>query len=261
MSAFTTLTTETRGHVYLIGFNRPEKYNAFNLAMLRELSQAYTEFERDPNLRCALIHAHGKHFTSGLELSEVGPAVAAGAPLFPEGGIDPLDLMEPRRNKPVIIAMQGYSFTIGVELALACDIRIAADNAVFAQMEVCRGIMPFGGATLRFWQVAGWGNAMRHVLTGGRFDAAEALRIGLIQEVTPLEALFERGLALAEEVASQAPLAVQALRRASLVAMEKGRDAALSEMMSEATRLMGSQDAMEGMMSFIERRKANFTGK
>jgi len=261
MSNFTTLTTEARDHVYLIGLNRPEKYNAFNLVMLRELAEAFTEYEHNPELLCALLFAHGKNFTSGLELSEVGPAVASGEPLFPAGSIDPMDLMEPRRQKPVVIAMQGYTFTIGVELALACDIRLAADNAIFAQMEVSRGIMPFGGATLRFWQIAGWGNAMRYLLTGERFDAKEALRIGLVQEVVPAEQIFERGLELATLVSRQAPLAVQAARRASLMALEHGREAALTSLMKEATGLMASEDAMEGMMSFIERREAKFKGK
>ncbi len=261
MSTYNTLTVETRGHVNLIGLARPEKYNAFNLEMLRELSHAYTTFEQDPELRCALLFANGKHFTSGLELSEVGPAVAAGKPLFPEGGIDPLDLMEPRRRKPVVIVMQGYTFTIGVELALASDVRVAADDAIFAQMEVCRGIMPFGGATLRFWQVAGWGNAMRHMLTGGRFDAAEALRIGLVQEVTAPEELFNRGLELASTIAAQAPLAVQATRRAAQVALEQGREAALGTLMAEAKQLMATEDATEGVMSFIERREAKFKGR
>ncbi len=261
MPEFTTLTTESRDRVFCIGFNRPDKFNSFNLAMLKELAEAYTLFENDPEQRCALVFAHGKHFTAGLDLSEVGPAVAQGAPLFPAGSVDPMDLMEPRRKKPVVIAMQGYSFTIGVELALACDIRLAADDAVFAQMEVCRGIMPFGGATLRFWQMSGWGNAMRYVLTGERFPAAEALRIGLVQEIVPAEQLFERGLEVATTIAKQAPLAVQAARRASMVAMEKGREAALQELMQEATGLMASEDAVEGMMSFIERREADFKGR
>ncbi|MFH1466277.1 MAG: crotonase/enoyl-CoA hydratase family protein, partial [Pseudomonadota bacterium] len=208
METFATLTVEPRGHLLLVGLNRPEKRNAFDLAMLRELSLAYGLYERDPQLRCLVLFAHGPHFTAGLDLAEVGPAVARGAPLFPEGGIDPLDLMDPRRTKPVVMAAQGFCLTIGVELCLAADIRLAAEGARFKQMEVQRGIMPFGGGTLRWPQVAGWGDAMRWLLTGDEFGPEEALRLGLVQEVVPVEALLERALQIAGRVAAQAPLAV-----------------------------------------------------
>jgi enoyl-CoA hydratase/carnithine racemase len=261
LSDYQTLTFEIRGHVCLIGLNRPAKRNAFNLQMLRELSEAYTEYERDPELWCAVLHAHGEHFTAGLDLAEVGPAIAQGAPLFPEAGIDPLDLMNPRRTKPIVFAAQGYCFTIGVELCLACDIRLAASTTIFAQMEVVRGIMPFGGATLRLPVLTGWGNGMRYLLTGERFDAAEALRIGLIQEVAEAAKLFDRAVELATLVAKQAPLAVQASRVAARVAVEEGREAALAALLDQARRLMGTEDAMEGMMSFIQRREAQFKGR
>lgn len=255
------ITTETLGHICVICINRPGKRNAFNLQMLTELAQAYTRFEQDDALRCALLVAAGDHFTAGLDLAEVGPAVASGDALFPAGAVDPLDLFEPRRTKPVICAVQGYCFTIGVELLLAADIRLAASGSTLSQMEVCRGIMPFGGATLRFPQVAGWGNAMRWMLTGGRFDAAEALRMGLVQEVVAPEVLRTRGVALAQEVADQAPRAVRQTRLAARAAMEVGRDAALAQLLDQARQLMVSADAQEGVLSFLERRKANFTGK
>ncbi|MHC4837880.1 MAG: crotonase/enoyl-CoA hydratase family protein, partial [Planctomycetota bacterium] len=178
-----TLTTETRGHVRLIGLDRAAKRNAFNLAMLRDLSVALGEADRDADVRCTVLFAHGEHFTAGLDLAEVGPAVAAGGTLFPEGGLDPLDLFEPRRTTPLVTAVQGWCLTIGVELLLASDIRVAAAGTRFRQMEPNRGIMAFGGATLRFPQIAGWGNAMRWLLTGAEFDTAEALRIGVVQEV------------------------------------------------------------------------------
>lgn len=255
------IVTEARGHVLLIGLHRAAKRNAFNLQMLRELSAAYSRLENDPEMRCAVLYADGEHFTAGLDLAEVGPAVAQGAPLFPENGIDPLDLMPPRRVKPVVMAMQGYCFTIGVELCLAADIRVAAASTIFAQMEVCRGIMPFGGATLRLPALTGWGNAMRYLLTGERFDAAEALRIGLVQEVTAPGRQFERALAIAETVAKQAPLAVYEARKAAQIALEEGRPAALARLLDQARFLMRTEDAVEGMMSFIERREANFKGK
>jgi enoyl-CoA hydratase/carnithine racemase len=256
-----TLTIETDGHVMLVGLNRPEKRNAFSMQMLHDLSDAYTRYEKDADLWCMLLFAHGEHFTAGLDLAEVGPAVARGEPLFPDGNVDPIDLMDPRRTKPVVCAVQGWCLTIGVELLLACDIRLAAAGTRMAQMEVKRGIMPFGGATLRFPQIAGWGNAMRYLLTGEEFDADEALRIGLVQEVVEPAQIMERGRQTAEAVARQAPLAVQATRRAAVTAMEQGFDEAKKGLLDEARALIASEDAMEGLMSFIERREARFKGR
>jgi len=256
-----TLTIETDEHVMCVGLDRAGKRNAFNLQMLHELSDAYTRYEADDDLWCLLLHAHGEHFTAGLDLAEVGPAVAKGTPLFPEGNVDPMDLMDPRRTKPVVCAVQGWCLTIGVELLLASDIRLAAEGTRMAQMEVRRGIMPFGGATLRFPQIAGWGDAMRWLLTGEEFGAGEALRIGLVQEVVEPARLGDRGREMARAVARQAPLAVRATRRSALAAMERGFDEARRGLLDEARALIGSEDAMEGLMSFIERREARFRGR
>ncbi len=261
MSDTTTISVEAQGHVLLIGLDRAHKKNAFTVQMLRELSEAYTRLQSDDSLWCGYVYAHGGSFTAGLDLAEVGPRVASGDQLFPESGVDPLDLRPPRRTKPVVMAVQGYCFTIGIELLLAADIRVAASDTIFAQMEVARGIMPFGGATLRFPAVCGWGNAMRWMLTGERFDAAEALRMGLVQETVPPAELFERGLALTALVADQAPLAVQATRHNSRVAAELGPGHAKEQLMDAARSLFASEDAREGVMSFVERRRARFKGQ
>lgn len=245
----------------MMGLDRAAKRNAFSLELLRDLSDAYTALEEDPELRCGLLYAEGEHFTGGLDLAEVGPAVESGEPLFPESGVDPLDLFGSRRNKPIVCAVQGYCLTIGIELLLASDIRIAADDAKFSQLEVGRGIIPFGGATLRFPAVAGWGNAMRWILTGEFFDAREALRIGLVQEVVAAGTQLEAGLRLAESVAKQAPLAVQATRRSARVAFEQGPEAAKRELVDEARATMRTEDAAEGVRSFLERREAVFQGE
>jgi enoyl-CoA hydratase/carnithine racemase len=254
------ITIERRGHLVLLGLDRANKRNAFDLQMLRELGEAYAAYEANPELWCAVLFAHGEHFTAGLDLAEVGPAVASGASLFPEGCIDPLDMADPRRTKPVVCAVQGFCLTIGVELLLASDVRVAADDTRFAQMEVQRGIMAFGGATLRFPQIAGWGNAMRWLLTGGRFDAAEAFRIGLVQEVCAPGEQLGRAVAIATEIAEQAPLAVQATRASALAALQDGPRAAADRLMDQVRPLMASEDAAEGLRSFVERRKANYRG-
>lgn len=255
------ISWEVRGHVALIGLSRPEKRNAFDLQMLDELAAAYTKYEDAADLWCAVLFAHGDHFTGGLDLAEVGPAVAGGRPLFPADGVDPLGLGPRRRTKPVVAALQGYCFTIGVELALATDVRFAADDTKLAQLEVKRGIYPFGGGTLRLPAVAGWGNAMKWLLTGDTFDAAEALRIGVVQEVHPKAAVLERAIAYAERVAQQAPLAVQASLASARNAADHGPDAEIAKLLARAQSLMNTDDAAEGMRSFVERREAKFTGR
>ncbi len=244
-----------------MGLNRASKRNAFNLQMLRELAYAFTDFEGEAEARCAVLFAHGEHFTGGLDLGEVGPAVAAGEPFFPAGAVDPVDLTGRRRTKPVVCAVQGWCLTIGIELMLAADVRLAASDARFSQLEVKRGIMPFGGATLRFPQVAGWGNAMRWLLTGDAFDAAEALRIGLVQEIAPPEALLDRALAIAGSIADAAPLAVQASLASSRQAIEGDPAQAAADLMAATRSLMQTEDAAEGLLSFLERRDARFMGR
>jgi enoyl-CoA hydratase/carnithine racemase len=255
------ISTEVRGHLHLIGLARPAKRNAFTTGMLAQLAAAFTTFEADAEARVAVLFAHGDHFTGGLDLAEVGPAVARGASLASAGGTDPLDLWGERRKKPVVCAVQGICFTVGIELMLAADIAIAAQGTRFAQMEVRRGIMPFGGATLRFPARAGWGRAMKWLLTGDEFDANEALAMGLVAELVPDGTQLEAAIALAERIALRAPLAVQATLANARLGAEVGRDAALGALMDTARPLFSTKDAMEGVRSFLERREANFIGK
>jgi enoyl-CoA hydratase len=256
-----TITTEVQDHIFLIGLNRPEKRNAFHIEMLRALSDAYTTYEEDPSLWCAVLFAYGDHFTGGLDLAEVGPAVASGRGLFPERGVDPLGLYGRRRSKPVICAVQGWCLTIGMELMMACDIRVAARSARFGQIEVRRGLMPFGGATMRLPELAGWGGAMRYLLTGDEFDAQEAHRLGLAQELCEDGEQLERAVALARRVAAQAPLAVQATLLSARAAVEQSHEVASYALMHQARMLMTTRDAAEGMRSFLERREGDFQGE
>lgn len=256
------IRTERRGAITIIELNRPEARNAMNVAMLREFSRAYTEFENDPEARCAVVHAAGKHFSLGLDLEDVAGYLREhkGLPMGLED-VDPWDVTGRRRKKPIVCAVHGFCFTLGIELCLASDVRLAARGTRFAQVEVQRGIMPFGGATLRFVQCAGYGNAMRFILTGDPFDADEALRLGVVQEVVEKKALLERALELAESIAKQAPLAVQAARTSAHRGLDEGFAAAAGDLLPETLRLMDTEDAAEGVRSFVEKREANFQGR
>ena len=152
-----------------------------------------------------------EHITGGLDLADVAPRIGPnGLDTVPEGGINPWQVSGQSIAKPVVMAVQGTCLTLGIELMLASDIVVAADSTTFGQIEVARGILPFGGATIRFPRAVGWGNAMRWILTGDSFPVSEAHRIGLVQEVVPHGEQYARGLELAQRVAAQAPLAVQA---------------------------------------------------
>jgi len=260
MSDAPRITTEVKGHLFLIGLNRPDKLNAFDLSMLTELAQAYTTYEENPALRCAVVFAHGKGFTAGLDLANVGPAVQNGESLFPSHLVDPLSLHGRIRTKPVLMAVHGWCLTIGIEMMLASDIRIACESTRFGQIEIKRGIFPFGGATFRWPAVSGWGNAMRYLLTGDMLDAPEALRIGLVQEVTPEGQHLERAIALAETIAAQAPLGVQATLASARIARDQGPHAAAAALPSQTVALFKTKDAQEGVSSFVERREARFQG-
>lgn len=257
----TRITVERSGHILLIGFNRPEKRNAADLELLQQLSLAYGELERDPELRVGFVFAHGDHFTGGLDLADVGPRIGPdGLDMVPEGGINPWQVSGERLTKPVVIALHGTCLTLGIELALASDIVVAADNTTFGQIEVSRGILPFGGATIRFPRAVGWGNAMRWILTGDVFDATEAHRIGLVQEVVPLGQQYDRGRELADRVAAQAPLAVQAALANANLAIRDGDAAAEAALQPDLVRLAASDDAAIGMRAFLTRTAAEFTG-
>lgn len=255
------VTTRRDGNLFLIGIDRPKKLNGFSLKMYRELIEAYGAMEMDPGARVGVLYALGANFTAGLQLDQFAPLMAKGESAAPPGSIDPFSLREPMRAKPVVCAVQGICFTLGIELMLAQDIVIAADDCRFAQIEVKRGIMPTGGATLRFVERAGWGNAQRYLLTGDEFGPAEALRLGFVQEVVPAGQQFERAVALARTIAEQAPLAVRASLASSRRYLEKGPAGIKEEMEAVQRKLALTEDAAEGLRSFTERRKANFKGR
>jgi enoyl-CoA hydratase len=258
----TAVTVERRGHVLLMGLNRPQKRNAFNLAMIDQLAAAYYELENDDDIRCGVLFAHGDHFTGGLDLAEVGPLVREGRLDFEAPG-----KRDPWRKTgtwttPVVAAVHGWTMTLAIELLLAADIRIAASDARFAQMEINRGIYAFGGATIRLPRDAGWGNAMRWLLTGEPYDAHEAHRIGLVQEVVEPGRHIERAIELADAIAIRsAPLGVKTTLASAHRARLEGEAAAFARLDSDMADLFETEDGREGLQSFVERREATFTGR
>jgi enoyl-CoA hydratase/carnithine racemase len=260
-------STEGRIHsrlkdgVFLIGIDRPAKLNGFTPEMLRALVVAYTAYENEAAAHCALIYAEGKNFTAGLDLPRVAPRLGSDWLMVEEGDIDPFDLRMPYRTKPVIFAVQGICFTLGIELMLAADIVIAASDTRFSQLEVKRGLMATGGATIRMVDRAGWGNAMRYLLTGDEFDPATALRLGFIQEVVEPGEQFGRALELANDIAKQAPLAVRATIDSARRALREGPSAAAAQFGKVQKKLLDSEDFQEGLRSFKDKREARFSGK
>ena len=254
------VSREVRDNIMLIGLDRATKRNAFDSYMIHDLSVALTEYEDGEDLRCAVIFAHGEHFTAGLDLVELQPKLASGVFHFNPNEINPWGTSSRKRTKPVIVAVQGYCYTAGIELMLNADLVIAQDNTQFAQMEVQRGILPFGGATVRFVQAAGWTKAMRYLLTGAPFSAQDALAMNLITEISTTVPL-DRALELAEHICRAAPLAVQATLASAQEATLQGAEVAFSNLQLHLNPLLHSQDAQEGIMAMLERRAPQFKGK
>jgi enoyl-CoA hydratase/carnithine racemase len=256
------VSVEEDGDVLLIGVDRASKRNAWNLQVIDEVAAAYERLA-DSDARVGVVFGHGEHFSAGLDLAEVLPAVQESGPdvLGGSGRFDPFGLWRDPVPKPVVMAVQGIAFTLSIELALACDVVVAADDVRFRQLEIGRGIMPFGGATIRAPRQLGWGNAMRWLLTAEEFGAAEAHRIGLAQEVVPAGQHLDRAVEIARVIAAQAPLGVRGtLSSARQAERSPDREAAL-HVRSLLPGLVASSDAAEGVQSFLERRQARFTGR
>ena len=258
-----TVTVERDGHVLLIGVDRADKRNAWNLDVIDEVAAAYERLSTDDDLRVGVLFGHGDHFSAGLDLAEVGPAVSERGPeaLAGSGEYDPFGIWGTPASKPVVMAVQGIAFTLSIELALASDIVVAADDVRFNQLEIGRGIIPFGGATMRATTQLGWGNAMRFLLTAEEFGAAEAYRIGLVQEVVEPGRQLERATDIAQRIAAQAPLGVQGTLANARVARDRGMAEAVDHLRGLLPGIMTSEDAAEGVTSFLERRPGRFTGR
>ncbi len=250
---------EVHDNILKIVIDNPAKKNAFVPAMMEDLSEALTELDRNPDLWVGVLCASGDHFTAGLDMPKFfGPDAEQRE--RPEGNIDPFGLQNVC-SKPVVTAVQGITFTVGIEMMLAGDIVVAADSCRFCQMEAKRGIAPLGGAHFRFITRSGWGNAMYHLLLCDEFDAAEAYRCGLVQEVVPHGTQTERAMEIAATIAKNAPLGIQVTKKAGRAYIEQGERAAVDILPEVRETVFGTEDQREGIQSFMERREAVFKGR
>jgi enoyl-CoA hydratase/carnithine racemase len=255
------VVVEAREHVLVITLNRPEKYNALDPESFKLLAKALYRLEHDSELRVGIIQAEGKHFTSGLELDKWAPIFAKGIVIDMEDDeLDPYGVEGQLLTKPIICAVQGLCYTSGLELLLNTEIRIATPDTRFAQLEVKRGIYACRGGTIRLPEEIGWANAQRYLLTGDEFSAQQALQWGMLQEIVELENLHDRAFELARKIAVAAPLGVQASLRSSKISRNQTQAEAFAGVADDMPAVMKSQDAQEGVQSFLQRREAKFIG-
>ena len=251
--------SERHERVLRIVIDNPAKKNAFSPEMMMQLSDALTVLDNDDDLWVGVLCANGENFTAGLDMPKFFGPGATAKPI-PEGNIDPFGLKNQCR-KPIVSAVQGIVYTIGIELMLAGDIVVAAGDSRFCQMESKRGIAPLGGAHFRYLTRAGWGNAMYHLMLCDEFSAEEAYRIGLVQEIVPAGSQIERAMAVARIIASNAPLGIQVTKAAGRKFIEAGEQAAIDAIPTIQAKVLRSSDAAEGIRSFVERRAAVFSGQ
>ena len=253
------IRTEVHGHVLKIVIDNVAKKNSFSPQMMEQMSDALTLLDRTADYWVGVVCADGNDFTAGLDMPKFfGPT--AEKLERKEGNIDVFALGN-RCRKPIVTAVQGIVFTIGIEMMLAGDIVIAADDCRFCQMESRRGIAPLGGAHFRFLTRAGWGDAMYHLFLCDEFNAERAFKIGLVQEVVPAGQQIQRAMEIAQLIAKNAPIGIQVTKEAALKFVEGGERAAVDYIPIISDRVMNTEDAKEGIQSFVERRSAVFRGR
>jgi enoyl-CoA hydratase/carnithine racemase len=247
--------------VLLIGIDRVAAQNRVDVATFSALGQAYYEFEHDDGLRAAVLYGNGPDFSQGLDLASWGAALRVGPFQAPPKFIDPIGTSGPERSKPLVVAVQGHVTRIAHELFLAADIRVAAQDTVFNQGEVTAASFPGGGATIRFVREAGWGNAMRYMLTGADWRADEAYRMGLVQEITAPGKHVERAIALAKEIAAAAPLGVRTTLASARRALSESEKLALATLQPDFARVLRSDDRQEYLRALQEKRAPVYVGR
>jgi enoyl-CoA hydratase/carnithine racemase len=258
---YENILLEKKNSIAYVTVNRPKVLNALNMATMEELRAAFTEIKSDALLRVAILTGAGeKAFVAGADIGELAKLDAVSGKEYTHRGQAVLDLIE-NLGKPVIACINGFALGGGCELAMACTMRLASDNAKLGQPEVKLGIIPGYGGTQRLPRLVGKGLAMQMVLAGETITAAEAHRIGLVNEVTLSAELIPRAEAIAGKIIANAPLAVQY----AMEAVNKGMEMTLAEGLFLEAALFGvccaTSDQKEGTTAFLEKRPAAFKGQ
>ena len=259
MSDAPLVLLERRGAVAVLTINRPEKRNALGTAVRAAILSALDELGRDAEVRAVVLTGAGdRSFVAGADIAEFAERTTVDQYRVMRGPSvhEAID----RLGKPVIAAINGYCLGGGLELAMACDFRIASSNALFGQPEINLGIIPGGGGTQRLPRLIGLGAALRMILTGEPIDSTEALRLRLVEEVVAAGNLMPRALELASKIAEKSPVAVSAAREATRAAM----NSSLTGLRVESGLYLAcfaSEDKREGVSAFLEKRPPRFTGR
>jgi enoyl-CoA hydratase/carnithine racemase len=250
--------TSVDGHVALLRLNRPEARNAPSPELMAELAGELEGLDPDPEVRCIVIAGSEKVFAAGADIKAMSERSFAEALYHPAAGFWKRLAMV---KTPLIAAVSGWALGGGCELALACDMIVASETAVFGQPEINLGIIPGGGGSQRLTRVLGRQLAMELVLTGRRVDAAEARELGFVNRVVEGEGWLETALELAATVAKQPPLAARLAKQAVIAAEETTLSAGLEEERRLYELAMATEDRVEGMKAFLEKREPRYEGK
>jgi enoyl-CoA hydratase/carnithine racemase len=250
--------TSVDNRVALLRLNRPEARNALSPELMAELAAELERLDPDPEVRCIVIAGSEKVFAAGADIRAMSERTFAEALYHPAASFWKRLAM---LKTPLVAAVSGWALGGGCELALACDMIVASETAVFGQPEINLGIIPGGGGSQRLTRVLGRQLAMELVLTGRRVDAAEARELGFVNRVVEGDAWLEAALALAGEVAEQPPLAARLAKQAVVAAEETTLSAGLEEERRLYELAMATEDRVEGMKAFLEKREPKFEGR